>query len=261
MEYYREHWVHIEQERLDTYDSVFQWNPLMEPMLHGFGLEEAACLVDYGTGPGWIALEMGRRMDLGAQVFGCDLNEQLLSLAEKHAEEMGLSDRVQWCHVPDDRIPLPDNGADRVFCRNTLAYVSSIGEMLKEFRRVLKPGGIVRMIDMDWDMFSVEPSETKMFRNLIRHAKHAFRDPQAGRHLYGAAKRAGFKEIQISMFPFADTEGFLIHSPLKTLVTYAKAAGFPEEEADSFIGNCEEALTRRELLIIINMFMVTGTTP
>ena len=260
MDFYRSHWIDIDEERLAVYDTL-QWNPMMEPFFQGLCLEEAQCLIDYGTGAGWMALEMARRIPENSHVIGCDINEKLLELAERHGQENGLSGKVNWRHVTDDRIPLPDKSADRIFCRNTLSYVPSIDEMMTEFRRVLKPGGMARMIDSDWGLFAVEPCKPAIFKPLMEHAKHAFSDPQAGRHLYGAARRIGFKDVQVSMFPVADTAGALIGTPIKTLAAYAKAAGFPSETADRFILDCQEALAKQELIIIMPMFMITATAP
>lgn len=202
---------------------------------------------------------MAGRMGSGAQVIGCDINKEMIGLANRHGNERGLADRVQWRHVTDDKIPLPDRAADRVFCKNTLVYVPSMDETLAEFRRVLKPGGMVRMMDSDWGLFAVEPCDPEMFIRLMSDAKHAFRDPQAGRKMYGAAKQAGFTDVQVVMISLADTDGLLMDVPLKNMVTYAKAAGFPSEEGDRFAADCQQALARRELLIISSMFIVTGT--
>ena len=136
-----------------------------------------------------------------------------------------------------------------------------MNEMMTEFSRVLKPKGVVRMIDSDWDIFAVEPSNPDKFKSLMDHAKHAFRDPQAGRHLYFSTKRAGFNDVEISIIPVADTSGALIGSPVKNLAAYAVDGGLPSETANQFIADCEEALAKQELLIIYTMFVITATAP
>ena len=261
MELYHEHWVNLDEEYLTKYDETFKWFPIFEPIVQDLFLEEAECLVDHGTGPGWITLELAQRMPQNSKVYGCDISQQLLKLAELHGQEMGLSEKVNWCHITDGKIPLPDGDADRIFSKNTMAYVPSIDEVLTEFRRVLKPGGIVRIIENDWDLFAVEPCDQEMFKSFMEHAKNIWCDPQAGRHLYGAARRAGFKDVQVSVLPIVDTMGFTFDIPLKSNLEIAEQSGFPSEKADRFIMDCQKALANQELLIMMTLFIITATAP
>ncbi len=142
-----------------------------------------------------------------------------------------------------------------------MTYVPSIDEALTEFRRVLKPGGIAHMIDNDWDLFAVDPCEPEMFKSMMEHTKQLWCNPQAGRHLYGAARRAGFKDVQVSMFPIIDTEGLAFEIPLKACAEFAIEGGFPSEKADQFVVDCQEALVKQELVIIMPWFIISGTAP
>ena len=72
--YYRDHWAEIDDERLDTYESMFEWHPRMAPLLEGAALEPGLEVLDFGCGPGGLALELARRV--GAQ--GIYIVEHLL---------------------------------------------------------------------------------------------------------------------------------------------------------------------------------------
>ena len=65
MDYYRSHRVSIEPERLARYDQLLQWMPQMEGLLEGLELAEGQQVIDYGCGPGWVALELARRARAG----------------------------------------------------------------------------------------------------------------------------------------------------------------------------------------------------
>ena len=260
MDFYRSHWENIEPERLARYDQFLQWTPQMEPLLDSFGLGQGQCVVDYGCGPGWVTLELARRAGTSGRVIACDLNQELLALGEQHAAEAGLSQRIEWRHVADDRVPLPDASADRVFCKNVLEYVPSIDETMREFRRVLKPGGIARLVDSDWDLLVVEPLGSERVESLLAHARHAYNDAQAGRHLYGAARRAGFAEVKVRVGAAADTEGYL-RTMLQNVAGYAVAAGYPQAEADALLEDLDRAIESNELLILLPQFIVTAVAP
>lgn len=260
MEYYRSHWVAIEPERLARYDALFQWMPQMEPLLEGLALAEGQRVVDYGCGPGWAALELARRIGDTGRVVAGDINEEFLVLGKQHAEEAGLSERIEWCHVTDDRLPVRDGSIDRVFCKNVLEYVPSIEETLGEFRRALKPGGIARLVDSDWDLLMVEPLGSQRVGELLASARHAYNDAQAGRHLYGAAQRAGFTDVHVQVVPFTDTVG-LSRIVLLNLIGYAVERGYPQAEGKRMLEDVDRAVERRELLGVLPQFVVTAVAP
>jgi len=260
MAFYRSHWMEIEPQRLERYDLFFQWTPQLERLLEGLELGDGQCVVDYGCGPGWVALELARRVGATGRVVACDINRDFLALAEQHAAEAGVGERIEWRHIPDDRVPLPDASADRVFCKNVLEYVPSIDETVAEFRRVLKPGGLARLVDSDWDLLVVEPLGAERVAALLAHARHAYNDAQAGRHLYSAARRAGFAEVNVRVGTNADTEGYL-RPVLHNIAGYAVVAGYPQAEADRLLADLDRATESRELLILLPQFIVTAVAP
>lgn len=261
MPYYREHWESIEAERLERYDQFFQWSPQMQPLIEGLPWSEARVAVDYGCGPGWVALELARRLGPEGRVIGCDINEDFLARASEHALLAGLEGQVEWLHVSGDQVPLEDGASDIVFCKNVLEYVDSMVETLREFRRVLRPGGVARLIDSDWEMLVVEPLGAGRVRELFQAARHAYNDPAAGRHMFGAARASGFADVQVRVAAMCDTKGILL-PPLYSITSYAVESGnWTQENADSFIGDVNAAVDRNEFLAVLPQFIVTAVAP
>jgi SAM-dependent methyltransferase len=60
---------------------------------------------------------------------------------------------IAYDHV-NYRIDVPDSSVDEIRCRNVLHHVKDLGRLFKEFARVLKRGGIVRVIEPHQDAFS-----------------------------------------------------------------------------------------------------------
>jgi SAM-dependent methyltransferase len=67
-------------------------------------------------------------------------------------------------------LPLPDNGADVVYCSHFLEHVprESVLELLREFHRVLSPGGTLRLVTPDLENIVVSLAETYATNNLAR---------------------------------------------------------------------------------------------
>ncbi len=256
--YYRDHWVEIEPERLEAYEQMFEWRPVLEPLLAPAGIEPGQQVVDYGCGPGGLSVELARRVGDG-HVHAVDLNEAFVARARERAAREGVAERVTVHHVADDRIPLADASVDRVVCKNVLEYVTDLPALLAELRRVLRPGGRLHAIDSDWGMLAVEPLGPERVAELFDAARVAYRTPLIGRKLYGAMRVAGFDEVQVQVLTPADTSGFL--APVVShMAGYARGTGRMEPaRIDALLEDLSRAIEDGTYLLVLPQFLVTGT--
>src|SRR5205085_496582 len=86
-------------------------------------------VLDYGCGPGWLAIELARRVGSRGIVHALDLNEIFLERAAGHAAAEGMKDRIRFHHAADDRIPLPDGSVDCAIAKNVLEYAPIVVNM------------------------------------------------------------------------------------------------------------------------------------
>jgi ubiquinone/menaquinone biosynthesis C-methylase UbiE len=91
-----------------------------------------AFILDAGTGTGRISIPLLKR---GARLVGCDLSmKMLLRLQEKFpSAQLAQTDAVD--------LPFPANYFDALLTVHVMHLVGPWREALREFRRVLKPGG------------------------------------------------------------------------------------------------------------------------
>jgi ubiquinone/menaquinone biosynthesis C-methylase UbiE len=257
--YYRDHWVEIEPERLEAYEAMFQWRPELEPLLAPAAIEEGLVVVDYGCGPGGLAVELARRVGPSGHVHGVDLNAEFAKRARERAAREGMAERVTVHHVMEDRIPLDDDSCDRVVCKNVLEYVPDVGATLREFCRVLRPGGLAHATDSDWGMLIVEPLGPDRMARLFEAASVAYRTPLIGRKLFGAFRAAGLREVRVEVRALADTLGLL--SPvLHNMASYARASGrMDPNEIDRLLDELSRSIDEGTYLLVLPQFLVTGT--
>lgn len=102
------------------------------------GLYPGAHLLDAGCGSGQFALALAAR---GARVAGVDLSPEMIRLARENAEQMELAGAVIWEVGPVGHLSLPAASVDAIHARMVLPFVPDIPAALREFRRVLRPGG------------------------------------------------------------------------------------------------------------------------
>lgn len=99
---------------------------------------ETLDVVDIGCGPGAQSMIWALA---GHRVRGLDVNKALLDLAQSRAEEAGLA--IEFLEGSADALPFPDASADVCLAPELLEHVPDWQSCLREFSRILRPGGVV----------------------------------------------------------------------------------------------------------------------
>jgi SAM-dependent methyltransferase len=98
-------------------------------------------VLEIGCGTG----SMFRHYPAGVTVVGTEPEEAFLALAKEAAAACAAKISTRVAHA--ERLPFPDGSFDAVVVASVLCAVSSVERTLAEIRRVLKPGGEVRLIE------------------------------------------------------------------------------------------------------------------
>jgi ubiquinone/menaquinone biosynthesis C-methylase UbiE len=257
--YYKDHWVEIEPERLDRYEEMFQWSPAFDRALEPAGIEAGHAVADFGCGPGYLAMELLRRVGAGGHVHALDVNADFIDRTRARAEAEGLAGNLSLHHLAGGHVPLADDALDRMVAKNVMVYVDDPLATLGEFRRVLRPGGKAHIIDSDFAMVAVDPVPPADWRALMDAALHAFRTPNIGRKLYGLAAEAGFSDVQVQVLASPDTEGRLLNF-VHNVAGYAREGGGLDDKAiRAVVDTATEALAAGKFFAINPQFVVTAT--
>ena len=134
-----------------------KYEPVMRALVEGFrdrvldgaNLAPGMVLVDVGAGDGLIAFGAFERLgrlgrDLRAVLV--DPSVPLLERAERRAAELGLGERCSFLNTSAEELRgVADASADLVTSRAVLAYVADKAKALRQFYRVLKPGGRISL--------------------------------------------------------------------------------------------------------------------
>jgi ubiquinone/menaquinone biosynthesis C-methylase UbiE len=121
-------------------------HPIRDKVLDGAGAGPDARLLDAGCGDGLIAfgaLERGL-----AEVVFSDISQDLLDRCRELAGELGVLDRCRFVRAGvEDLGELAGGSVDAVTTRSVLIYVEDKARALREFERVLVPGGRISLFE------------------------------------------------------------------------------------------------------------------
>jgi ubiquinone/menaquinone biosynthesis C-methylase UbiE len=98
--------------------------------------------LDIATGGGHVALALAKR---GAQVIASDLTPRMLQAARARIQAEGYA--IDYLQTEAGQIPFPAESFDRVTCRIAPHHFPNVSVFVRECARVVRPGGIVGIVD------------------------------------------------------------------------------------------------------------------
>jgi len=202
-------------------------------------------ILDVGTGTGFLALLLA---ELGHRCTGVDLSQEMLRQAQKKARQARL--KIDFYGGDAENLPFKECSFDVVINRHLLWTLPRPETALRDWVRVLKPGGKLIIIDGRW----VAPNIFTKVKRLVGNCLIALaerRNPCKWKGRYG-------KEIQ-KQLPFMGGAGPDKIAPL------LKAAGLTDVSIQSLTRVVEAQKTtmplRYRLVYAHQRYLVAGRKP
>ena len=131
-------------EKLKKPERLERENP--ELIWEKFSLKSDSTFIDIGCGVGFAAIPFAMKMPDGV-VYACDLSEEMLAMLKNELVDAGVKN-VKTIKMDEVSVPLPDALADGALMQNLHHEFDNAVDNLKECSRLLKPGGM--MVVVDW---------------------------------------------------------------------------------------------------------------
>ena len=112
-------------------------------------------VVDVGCGPGSMTVGIAAHIGSG-RAIGVDMGESQVRLATQRAAEQGVANAEFRVGSAYD-LPFADAQFDALFSHALLEHLREPVRAMREFLRVLKPGGVMGVVTPDWSGFLVGP--------------------------------------------------------------------------------------------------------
>ena len=122
--------------------------PLIEWTLQLLEIKPSDYVLEIGFGPG-VGIQIAAQMASQGRVTGIDLSDTMLSVASNLNAEAIAAGRVELRYGNASSLPYEHDTFDRAFAVNVLYFWDDPVAVLREMRRVTKPGGRIALAFYD----------------------------------------------------------------------------------------------------------------
>lgn len=151
-------------------------------------LERGATIVDLGTGPGLLSIELNKLLPQ-TRIIGVDPSSEMLKIARKNADEAGLSDYETRLGKAEE-LPIDLNSVDLVVSQSSLHEWENPQKGFSEIYGVLKPRGSLILKDYNRGWLSGWKRSLFKFFHHLEMFKFTFEE------VSDLLRDAGFDEIK-----------------------------------------------------------------
>jgi len=133
--------------KLDRLNDVGRLDDLVPDLMwDAFGTPAARVVIEVGAGTGMFAREFAARMAAGGVLHAVDSEPTMIHWMSDNLPD-DLDSRIDIVSADATGIPLEDRSADLVYSVNLHHELDAPGDMLGEAFRLLRPGGVVAIVD------------------------------------------------------------------------------------------------------------------
>ena len=186
-------------DHLDLHFEVAR--PEYEAQLRAIGIQPGWHVLDAACGSGSYLPWMAELVGPGGRLSALDLDPENLALVERRLVDWQFVCPVETHIGSVLELPYPDDTFDAVWFANTSQYLTDeeLGTTLAEFRRVVRPGGLVALKESDSSTFLLFPAPPGVMLRLTEASARAGDVQMAGclraRALPSRLRQAGLVDV------------------------------------------------------------------
>jgi arsenite methyltransferase len=218
-------------------------------------------ILDVGSGPGLLTLEIAARVAPNGNVTGIDVSTDMIKLAQSRQEDAQC---IIFQEGDAVSLPFADATFDAAVSVQVYEYVDALTEAFKEVYRILRPGGRIVIIDTDWDSIIWHVDNCCLMARVMDTWKLRFAHPYLPRTLRRRLRDAGFvnqrtKSLTVLNTEYSDATYSIRHLPL--MRQFLVQNGLSESDVTSWTKDLEHQGRQDTYFFSLNRYLFVATKP
>ena len=254
-----------------TMDDTADWQATRQ--LHAWersqlSLRSGQRLLDVGCGLGDAALSLAEDLGTGGEVVGVDASAEMIAAARGRAD--GATCRVRFAVGDALALDEPTSCFDAVRSERCLQWLTDPDAAVAEMAQVVRPGGLVSLLDTDWSTFELNVGDAELSRRVsdaMRSERH--RPSNIGRRLAHLARGVGLRPVAQTMATqtwdaWSPDESpapggcFSMSSLAEDLV---ERGHLPARDRERFVSTIHTAAREARFSMALTMFALVAVSP
>jgi SAM-dependent methyltransferase len=166
----------------------------MAAVLQGLNLAPGLTVLEFGAGTGWLSRYLTQ---LGCRTILLDVSPTALDIARELYQRLpiiGERPAPQFVVFDGNHIDLPDGSVDRILCYHSFHHVPNPAAVIREFGRVLGPGGIAGFAEPG-------PRHSRApFSQFEMRTYNVVENDVDVHGLWQSARDSGFSDVKLAVF-------------------------------------------------------------
>lgn len=155
-------------------------------------------LLEVGSGSGILCRMLASYLQPGGSVLGVDISPEMIAEARKYALAEGTNDGVTFETAKAEALPYPNARFDGAVAARLLLHGVDPEAIIREMKRVVKPGGRLVVMDWDFDTVTVDHPDRELTRRLLHwRSDHHSGNNWSGRQLWRQMQTAGLQNLSV----------------------------------------------------------------
>lgn len=250
---------------IQTLESLYQTPEAAnrrKAVLDTLKLKRGECVLDIGTGPGFVALEIAEAVGPMGQVECVDTSDAMIVAGLKRCATKPWV-CFQIGHATE--LPVGDNSCDAVASVQVYEFVPDISKALEELRRVLRKGGRAAIVSTDWPSLVWHSSNPERMARVLAAFEEHCAHHALPRVLPAMLKAAGFAIQDQRVLPHfdvsgkPDTFGYQMAEIIASFVPGHR--GVTKAEAEDWLSDLHQVIEKGDWFFNVNQYLFLAQRP